>query len=274
MSLTRTLRAKHPELNLTTVANVPLLQFAAMGHATAEMDTESDTVFRWRGWMAQSARGSQGAVADAVFFAKYHYKWGDEDYILYFVRLGMTALQYVLKEPGDGESQVSHCAKTDSLIKAVAEALSGDPLKFIYVYDGYWTRSSALYDEVQKASWDNVILSDKTKRALTKVSSDFFDSREQYEKYGVAWKRGLIWYGPAGNGKTVSIKALMHDLQKRNPTVPTLYVKSAHYTYNIGQVFQLARIMAPVSYSSYPLQCHSRLLITNNNTVHVGARGH
>ena len=233
-----------------------------MGYATAEMDTETDTVFRWRGWITQSARHSKGSVADAIFFAKYHYKWGSEDFILYIVRLGMSSLQYVLKEPGPGETQVSHCAKSDALIKAAAEALSGNPLKFIYVYDGYWFRSSALYEEVQKASWDNVILSDKTKRALTKVSSDFFDSREQYEKYGVAWKRGLIWYGPAGNGKTISIKALMHDLQKRNPAVPTLYVKSAHYTFDIHQVFYLARQMAPVSnaHSLNILECRHWLI--------------
>lgn len=220
--MTKALRAKYPELNLTTVANVPLLYFAAAGYAVADLDTETDSIFRWRGWVPPYERGGHGYISDATFFGKYHYQWANEHYILYLCTLGPVQLQYVLKEPAEGETQVSHCAATDALIKAAAEALSGDPTKYIYVYDRYWYRSTALYEEVEKASWDNVILSPKTKHALTKVSNDFFDSREQYEKYGVAWKRGLIWHGPAGNGKTISIKALMHDLQRRDPPVPTL----------------------------------------------------
>ena len=93
---------------------------------------------------------------------------------------------------------------------------------------------------------DKVILNEKTKQALTKVTSNFFDSREQYEKYGVPWKRGLIFHGPVGNGKTVSIKALMKDMMLRNPAIPTLYVKNAPRTYDISSVFAQARAMSPV----------------------------
>jgi len=61
----------------------------------------------------------------------------------------------------------------------------------------------------------------------------------------VPWKRGLIFYGPAGNGKTISIKALMHTLAERKHSIPTLYVKTAPRTFDIGRIFALARQMSP-----------------------------
>jgi len=83
------------------------------------------------------------------------------------------------------------------------------------------------------------------KKELTSVSGRFFDSKAVYEDLGVPWKRGLIFYGPAGNGKTVSIKALMHTLAQRKDSVSTLYVKTAPRTFDIGNVFAFARQMSP-----------------------------
>jgi SpoVK/Ycf46/Vps4 family AAA+-type ATPase len=83
------------------------------------------------------------------------------------------------------------------------------------------------------------------KKELKSVSGRFFDSKTVYNDLGVPWKRGLIFYGPAGNGKTISIKALMHTLADRKDSVPTLYVKTAPQTYDIRNVFALARQMSP-----------------------------
>lgn len=49
-----------------------------------------------------------------------------------------------------------------------------------------------------------------------------------------------------GNGKTISIKALMHSLSaEREAPIPCLYVKSAPRTYDIGNIFALARSYSP-----------------------------
>jgi len=54
------------------------------------------------------------------------------------------------------------------------------------------------------------------------------------------------FYRPAGNGKTISIKALMHSLLKKNGfDIPSLYVKSAPRTWDIRNIFQQARYNAP-----------------------------
>ncbi|GME28395.1 ATPase AAA+ type core [Neofusicoccum parvum] len=244
VQLVSALRAQHPQLIVTTVpeGNCPLLQFAAAGHATAELDTESEPAIRWRGVVA-GGPSSTVSIAQATFFGKYHYKWANEDFIMYTVTVGLTNLQYVLKEPVRGETPSSTSSVTDSLLRTIGAWMSQS--KAIYVFDQYWTRSTQLYEQVQKANWDKVILDPKMKKSLKDVSKKFFDNRDVYEDYGVPWKRGLIFYGPAGNGKTISIKALMHTLSERNPSVPTLYVKNAPYNWMIGNVFRMARQMSP-----------------------------
>jgi hypothetical protein len=54
-----------------------------------------------------------------------------------------------------------------------------------------------------------------------------------------------MFYGPPGNGKTISIKALMHGLLDRKDRIPTLYVKTAPYEYHIKNVFDQARRLSP-----------------------------
>nr|POE72707.1 putative atpase yjob [Quercus suber] len=120
----------------------------------------------------------------------------------------------------------------------------------IWVFDGgYWQKSAALYEGMIKASWDNVIMEEKTKKSIRADVLNFFDGRDTYTKLKVPWKRGVIYYGPPGNGKTISIKAMMHELHERKDTVPTLYVKSlasfAGPEYSINQIFNRARQTAP-----------------------------
>ncbi|KAH7132045.1 P-loop containing nucleoside triphosphate hydrolase protein [Dendryphion nanum] len=240
------LRAKHPDLIVTTVpaSNCNLLMFAAAGFATADLDEDTEPVLRWRGFVGPSHRGGSGSLAETTFFARYNYTWNSENFIFYRVVVGYGTLQYILKEPRGNESPNSNSSVVSALLATIgAWLLREEPA--IYVYDGFWSRNTKLWEEVKKARWEDVILDPKMKKALTEVASKFFDSKEIYEEYGVPWKRGLIFHGPVGNGKTISLKALMNTLYRRKPPIVTLYVKSAQYSYNIRAVFQMARAMSP-----------------------------
>ena len=153
-------------------------------------------------------------------------------------------VQYVLKERRGNEDILGPSNLTDKLILAMGDWVSSIE-NVVWVYDGYWRRDSQLWNEVQKASWDKVILDENMKKELTGVANKFFDSKDVYEDLGVPWKRGLLFHGPPGNGKTISIRALMHSLYDRKPSIPSLYVKSAKYTWNIGDIFTQARALAP-----------------------------
>jgi len=120
----------------------------------------------------------------------------------------------------------------------------------IWVFNrGFWQKDYQLYENVLKSRWEDVILDKEMKDDLIDTAERFFDSREQYDRLGVPWKRGVIFYGPPGNGKTISIKATMHTLYKRTPEVPTLYVKSLVSflppQYSIDAIFSKARQEAP-----------------------------
>jgi len=97
----------------------------------------------------------------------------------------------------------------------------------IWVFDsGRWQKSHELWESIQSAEWENVILDEDMKKSLIRDVDNFFNGRQTYQKLKVPWKRGVIYYGPPGNGKTISIKAMMHALYRRNDPIPTLYVRS------------------------------------------------
>ncbi|KAI4213863.1 MAG: hypothetical protein LQ351_003558 [Letrouitia transgressa] len=243
------LRKQYPELALTCISayNLNLLAFAAAGNATAELDLEDESINRIRGYLSGNPRyGYTEGISEYRYFAKYKYRWGSEYFILYNIVIGYSSYNYVLKEPAQGETTLSNPKITDALIMACGRWQFPVDNDFIYVFDGYWTASKKLWQQVQKASWDDVILNAEKKKTIVGLMKKFFESEDIYKDLGVPWKRGVIFYGPAGNGKTISIKALMHSLSEaKNTSIPALYVKSAPQTYHIRYVFNQARAMAP-----------------------------
>ncbi|KAK1058443.1 hypothetical protein LTR74_013412 [Friedmanniomyces endolithicus] len=198
------LRSANPSLIVTAspAYNIPLRAFAAAGFASCELDTTTDSFASWRGFNPPALRQQRGTLAESVHFAKFHYVWRDEDFVLFTV----GGMQYVLKERREGEGEFGPSGVTDELIQTVGDWLLSDQ-EVVWVFDGYWQRSKALYLEVMKATWDKVILDEAVKKDLTSVTNKFFSSKQVYEDLGVPWKRGLLFHGPPGNGKTISIKA-------------------------------------------------------------------
>ncbi|KAL9104923.1 MAG: hypothetical protein Q9163_000168 [Psora crenata] len=242
------LRRQYPELSLTVtdtgngdselhlrILEVQLLPFAAAGHAKAELDIKDETVERFRYFLAGNPRrGDPDQLLELRLFAKYKYRWGDEYFIVYIVQIGFSQLQYILKEPGHGETTMSTNTITDKLVHTVGTWANND--KYIYVYDRYWMQSKQLYEEIMKANWKDVILNEDMKKTLTELMHGFFDSKDVYEDLGVPWKRGVMFYGPA----------LMHSLlERKGLSIPCLYVKSAGFTEDIRNILVLAREMSP-----------------------------
>jgi AAA+ superfamily predicted ATPase len=111
--------------------------------------------------------------------------------------------------------------------------------------DGYWEKNEDLYTAIKIASFDNVILSDSLKQQVQDDFEQFFNSQELYKQFGIPWKRGALFIGPPGNGKTHTVKALINQLAR-----PCLYVKGfksecATEQENIGLVFERARLATP-----------------------------
>lgn len=103
-----------------------------------------------------------------------------------------------------------------------------------------WTRDRSFYRAIQSASFDQIVLEDSLKAQIVADIERFFASRDLYRELGLPWKRGALFVGPPGNGKTLTIRALAKHLK-----VPVLYAKSfvgSHDVhYGIRSVFQRAR---------------------------------
>ncbi len=110
---------------------------------------------------------------------------------------------------------------------------------------GCWHKDARLFQAIQSASFDNLILYGDLKQQIRTDLEQFFAMRQTYEEYGIPWKRGILLVGPPGNGKTHTVKALINALK-----MPCLYVKSFRAERvpeedNIALVFDRARKSAP-----------------------------
>ncbi|OCH85846.1 P-loop containing nucleoside triphosphate hydrolase protein [Obba rivulosa] len=110
--------------------------------------------------------------------------------------------------------------------------------------EGQWSKNKDLFRAVQKSTWEDIVLDENFREGLRRDTMMFFSSKEIYRSLGVTWKRGLLLLGPPGNGKTESIKALLHEFN-----YAALYVKSINTPigpeFGIRTVFEHARKHSP-----------------------------
>ena len=107
----------------------------------------------------------------------------------------------------------------------------------VLVYNGGWYKDENLFQDIKGATFDNLILRGSLKQEIRDDLAQFFASRALYEEYGIPWKRGILFIGPPGNGKTHTVKALINSLEQ-----PCLYIKALQ---GIEQVFDRARTISP-----------------------------
>ena len=136
------------------------------------------------------------------------------------------------------------------LIAASATHSDGLDKGDVLIFDNdVWKKDTKLWKRVQNTKWDDVILDQSLKDGLIRDVESFFDHRDEYKQFDVPWKRGIILHGLPGNGKTMSIRALMRGLASRPDPIPTLYVKwtkgDQGTIYAIRKIFKKARKMAP-----------------------------
>jgi hypothetical protein len=141
-----------------------------------------------------------------------------------------------------GDDRAAAEAFFDRICRFSAE-VDGEVLVF---EAGSWHKDEKLFDAVQKTSLDTLVLRGSLRDDILADVRGFFHSRAVYERYKVPYKRGILLYGPPGNGKTHFLKALLATLS----SVPCLYVKSLVANYRndheaLRTIFRRARKVAP-----------------------------
>ncbi|CEI69275.1 hypothetical protein FVEN_g3974 [Fusarium venenatum] len=251
---TSALKKQYPGLDLIVAQEMRcnLLEYAAAGHATFNAINDKGEVpssLEVTVYLPPSRRmdGNKGQLAELVIFGKFLYQWQGEEFVIYLVdgRDGAEAYPqlrnyYIL---------TSNIHKAEQLVLATGSWQS-DLHDEVWVFDqGGFEKDRELWKSAQKSTWDAVILDPDMKELLINDHISFFESKQTYKNLGVPWKRGLIYHGPPGNGKTISIKATMHMLADRTPSIPTVYVRSLESwmgpQYSLHVIFEKAREFAP-----------------------------
>lgn len=254
------IRNAHPDFHVTAVEADyhALLEFAGAGKAEADLEADDEAFHSSLLWFPVGERLEKkrhpGALKDAHRFSRYRYTWEGKEYIVYKVTWqdpfqSKSRMFYVLRPRTDGSVVKGHDVDTDKLLLAVGKWTS-QLHEEIFVFDnGYWQKSKELWKAVSGSSWDDIILNPETKTNIINDVHGFFDNEKLYDEYAVPWRRGIIFHGVPGNGKTVTIKALINSLNAREEPIPALYVKSFENCqgeqYSIKMIFSQARKSGP-----------------------------
>ncbi len=96
---------------------------------------------------------------------------------------------------------------------------------------------------------DDVILPQELKRSILDDIRNFLKNRKKYTEFGMVWKRGYIFHGPPGNGKTLFLRKLgaafglnMTDMTNRLNPDGTLSLPQHAEPYENGSLLSLGKL--------------------------------
>ena len=230
LAIVSSLRRRYPDWTVTVTPQATgLVPFAKAGRAQARLDKETEMPLVWRSFEPASgnAAAEPGHFRDNIKFGRYDYQWNGKSFVVYDAKYvddyAVVKNDFVLHQREGDEIIDGQSKAVDELI-AAASQYTNDLHDEVYVFDQeMWTKNSDLWKSVQQSTWEDVILDRSLKDVLISDVEGFFDCEEDYKRFAVPWKRGIILHGLPGNGKTISIKALMNSLSSRDDPIPTLY---------------------------------------------------
>ena len=273
LSLYNALRRDYPDYEIVATTNACCFPLSfveyGMAKATPKHGHNHDISRVYKPATERNKKkNADGKIKDAVRFGVWEYVWEGIEYLYYHVEYVANA--YGSKEtvffflnrrspldassgaaPADAAAASKEAKeRIDKLLMAVGK-WSADVHSEIYVFDNsQWRKDRELYLSIMGTKWSDVILSPSLKDGIITDITTFFDSEEMYTSLNIPWKRGIILHGTPGNGKTLSIKALINTLQTGERKIPSLYVKNLDNCsygpkHSIREIFSRARTMAP-----------------------------
>jgi hypothetical protein len=169
-----------------------------------------------------------GRLVCQVLTGSMKFRYKDTDFIVYKVTWAMMRhmMHVVVFDVSD---DIAKAVKADSTATTPGHELVTSVYRWVYsikdtiwVFEGgCWQQDKPLWEAIQGASWNDIVLEKDFLEGLRRDTRTFFESAKIYKDIGVTWKRGLLLLGPPGNGKTESIKVLLKESGQSS-----LYVKS------------------------------------------------
>ncbi len=106
-----------------------------------------------------------------------------------------------------GRSQTLIKSLIDDIQKTAKEMLKQKPKFYTSIYGGWYERS-----DIAERSVSSVILPDQTEQKIIDDLRWFLDSAEWYKERGIPYRRGYLFHGEMGSGKSSLAMALAGEL--------------------------------------------------------------
>lgn len=117
---------------------------------------------------------------------------------------------------------------------ALAEFGALPPRAVLVFSSGCWGEDAAAWSTIQEARAEDLVVAPGFLERILQDARQFVGGRATYERHRLPYKRGLLFAGPPGNGKTACLRVLLRDLG-----LPILVVRG--FTSRYGEVEQNVR---------------------------------
>jgi ATPase family associated with various cellular activities (AAA) len=97
--------------------------------------------------------------------------------------------------------------------------------------------------QVGQFTWDDMVLSDSVVNLIRKDFETFLEREQWFQAHRLPFRRGYLFYGPAGNGKTSVIRAMLNGGKLDGHSIALFSEKTDDYY--LERMFQLAASNAP-----------------------------
>lgn len=164
-----------------------------------------------------------------------------------------------LRESGNSERAYFIVADTRELAKrfflAVCRWCSSTRGEVLVFENGVFRRSEQLFAQIHEARLDELILAPGLGEAISADVRRFTSSKALYAQHRVPWKRGLLFLGAPGNGKTHLLRALVREAGWQCLYVKSFHGRNCEAENGISRVFARARRAAPCVVVLEDLDC-------------------
>lgn len=204
--------------------------FARAGHCTMLPSVQTHNQ-RDTGWNTRNNKPYQTMNNGLI-----QIRWKENQLDVVLVSCGKTRYYWILADTEEAANNFF-----SAVCQWNCEIRSDEILVF---QNGYLSKASELLKRIEGMTFDDTILEEKLKQEIQDELSEFFELRRIYEELELRlpWKRGLLFTGSPGNGKTNTIRAIINQMRTQ---LRCLYVKDFYSSDSIYHVFQAARQYAP-----------------------------
>ena len=126
--------------------------------------------------------------------------------------------------------------RAPQLLQLIRRITARRDSSYLHVFGGGHRR-------VARSSWDDLVLSDSVVQLIRKDFETFLEREQWFQAHHLPFRRGYLFHGPPGNGKTSVIRAMLNGSRLDGYSIALFSEKTDDY--HLERMFQLAAGNAP-----------------------------